>query len=54
MFSSGSVFIWKVFFSSFLICLWNHIFGDQILTESVVDRFIHHSHPLMVIHCLKN
>ncbi|MED3648698.1 IS21-like element helper ATPase IstB [Halalkalibacterium halodurans] len=23
---------------------WNHVFGDPILTEAVVDRLIHHSH----------
>lgn len=23
---------------------WNHIFGNQILTEAVIDRLIHHSH----------
>lgn len=26
---------------------WNHVFGDQILTEAVVDRLIHHSHLLI-------
>lgn len=26
---------------------WNHIFVDQILTEAVVDRLIHHSHLLV-------
>ncbi|EIJ80381.1 transposase (26) [Bacillus methanolicus PB1] len=25
---------------------WNHVFGDQILTEVVIDRLIHHSHLL--------
>ncbi|KGA96738.1 ATP-binding protein [Alkalihalobacillus alcalophilus ATCC 27647 = CGMCC 1.3604] len=23
---------------------WNHVFGDPILTEAVIDRLIHHSH----------
>jgi DNA replication protein DnaC len=23
---------------------WNHVFGNQILTEAVIDRLIHHSH----------
>ncbi|WP_394122244.1 IS21-like element helper ATPase IstB [Planococcus donghaensis] len=23
---------------------WNHVFGDLILTEAVIDRLIHHSH----------
>src|SRR5699024_6718158 len=23
---------------------WNHVFGDQILTEAVIDRLIQHSH----------
>jgi DNA replication protein DnaC len=23
---------------------WNHVFADQILTEAVIDRLIHHSH----------
>lgn len=23
---------------------WNHVFGDPILTEAVIDRQIHHSH----------
>lgn len=26
---------------------WNHIFGDQILTEAVIDRLIHHSHLII-------
>src|SRR5699024_859734 len=26
---------------------WNHVFGDQILTEAVIDRLIHHSHLLL-------
>lgn len=26
---------------------WNHIFGDPILTEAVIDRLIHHSHLLV-------
>ncbi|MGJ9386173.1 IS21-like element helper ATPase IstB [Salipaludibacillus sp. CF4.18] len=26
---------------------WNHVFGDPILTEAVIDRLIHHSHLLM-------
>jgi len=26
---------------------WNHVFGDPILTEAVVDRLIHHSHLLL-------
>ncbi|WP_342048928.1 IS21-like element helper ATPase IstB [Bacillus sp. OTU530] len=26
---------------------WNHVFGDPILTEAVVDRLIHHSHLLV-------
>ncbi|EIJ82000.1 transposase (26) [Bacillus methanolicus PB1] len=25
---------------------WNHVFGDPILTEAVIDRLIHHSHLL--------
>ena len=23
---------------------WNHVFGDPILTEAVIDCLIHHSH----------
>lgn len=23
---------------------WNHVFGNQVLTEAVIDRLIHHSH----------
>lgn len=26
---------------------WNHVFGDPILTEAVIDRLIHHSHLLV-------
>ena len=26
---------------------WNHVFGDPILTEAVIDRLIHHSHLIM-------
>ncbi|MFG6119318.1 IS21-like element helper ATPase IstB [Thalassobacillus sp. B23F22_16] len=26
---------------------WNHVFGDPILTEAVIDRLIHHSHLLL-------
>ncbi|SDI44832.1 DNA replication protein DnaC [Alteribacillus persepolensis] len=26
---------------------WNHVFGDSILTEAVIDRLIHHSHLLV-------
>jgi len=26
---------------------WNHIFGDPILTEAVIDRLIHHSHLIV-------
>lgn len=26
---------------------WNHVFGDPILTEAVVDRLIHHSHLVL-------
>jgi len=26
---------------------WNHVFGDPILTEAVVDRLIHHSHLIL-------
>lgn len=26
---------------------WNHVFGDPILTETVIDRLIHHSHLLL-------
>ena len=26
---------------------WNHIFGDPILTEAIIDRLIHHSHLLI-------
>lgn len=26
---------------------WNHVFGDPILTEAVIDRFIHHSHLII-------
>lgn len=26
---------------------WNHVFGDLILTEAVIDRLIHHSHLLL-------
>lgn len=26
---------------------WNHVFGDQILTEAVIDRLIHHSHLIV-------
>lgn len=26
---------------------WNHVFGDQILTEAVIDRLIHHSHLII-------
>ncbi|MBM7856225.1 DNA replication protein DnaC [Desulfohalotomaculum tongense] len=26
---------------------WNHVFVDQILTEAVIDRLIHHSHLLI-------
>ena len=26
---------------------WNHVFGDPILTEVVVDRLIHHSHLVL-------
>jgi len=26
---------------------WNHVFGDPIFTEAVVDRLIHHSHLLL-------
>lgn len=26
---------------------WNHVFGDAILTEAVIDRLIHHSHLLV-------
>lgn len=27
---------------------WNHVFGDPILTEAVIDRLIHHSHLLLL------
>ncbi|XQY91627.1 IS21-like element helper ATPase IstB [Metabacillus sp. HB246100] len=26
---------------------WNHVFGDPILTEAVIDRLIHHSHLIV-------
>lgn len=26
---------------------WNHVFGDPILTEAVIDRLIHHSHLVL-------
>lgn len=26
---------------------WNHVFGDPVLTEAVIDRLIHHSHLLL-------
>lgn len=26
---------------------WNHVFGDPILTEAVIDRLIHHSHLIL-------
>ncbi|SDI42005.1 DNA replication protein DnaC [Alteribacillus persepolensis] len=26
---------------------WNHVFGDSIITEAVIDRLIHHSHLLV-------
>lgn len=26
---------------------WNHVFGDPILTEAIIDRLIHHSHLLI-------
>jgi DNA replication protein DnaC len=26
---------------------WNHVFGDPILTEALIDRLIHHSHLLL-------
>ncbi|RUL45631.1 IS21-like element helper ATPase IstB [Lysinibacillus antri] len=26
---------------------WNHVFGNQILTEAVIDRLIHHSHLII-------
>ncbi len=26
---------------------WNHVFGDPILIEAVVDRLIHHSHLIL-------
>lgn len=26
---------------------WNHVFGDPILTEAVIDRLIHHSQLLL-------
>lgn len=26
---------------------WNHVFGDPILREAVIDRLIHHSHLLL-------
>ena len=26
---------------------WNHVFGDPVLTEAVIERLIHHSHLLM-------
>ncbi|WP_093075459.1 IS21-like element helper ATPase IstB [Salisediminibacterium halotolerans] len=26
---------------------WNHVFGDPVLTEAVVDRLIHHSHLVL-------
>lgn len=26
---------------------WNHVFGDPILTEAIIDRLIHHSHLLV-------
>lgn len=26
---------------------WNHVFGDPILTEAVINRLIHHSHLLL-------
>ncbi len=26
---------------------WNHVFGDPILTEAVVNRLIHHSHLIL-------
>lgn len=26
---------------------WNHVFGNPILTEAVIDRLIHHSHLVM-------
>ncbi|WP_031517008.1 ATP-binding protein, partial [Desulfofalx alkaliphila] len=26
---------------------WNHVFVDQILTEAVIDRLIHHSQLLI-------
>ncbi|WP_052401033.1 ATP-binding protein [Oceanobacillus jeddahense] len=26
---------------------WNHVLGDPILTEAVIDRLIHHSHLLL-------
>ena len=26
---------------------WNHVFGDSILTEAVIDQLIHHSHLLV-------
>ena len=25
----------------------NHVFGDPILTEAVIDRLIHHSHLIV-------
>lgn len=27
---------------------WNHVFGDPILTEAVIDRLIHHSHLVVL------
>ncbi|MFE5392898.1 ATP-binding protein, partial [Bacillus thuringiensis] len=26
---------------------WNHVFGDPIVTEAVIDRLIHHSHLIV-------
>ncbi|WP_289140469.1 ATP-binding protein [uncultured Brevibacillus sp.] len=34
-------------FSNLQFGQWNHIFGDPILTEAVIDRLIHHSHLIV-------
>ncbi|WP_164219249.1 IS21-like element helper ATPase IstB [Virgibacillus sp. YIM 98842] len=49
----GAELLFQVIYKSLVITTnlqfgqWNHVFGNPILTEAVIDRLIHHSHLLL-------
>ena len=31
-----------------LVTQWGEVFGDEVLAAAILDRLLHHSHPLLI------